>query len=74
MALASLGFALAGLVLVGVGPAAAVVLGFLALRRGASPEGEPPPAAARAGVALGLLMLLVNAVTVLLAWRLWSGV
>jgi hypothetical protein len=74
LALASLWMALAGVLLIGVGPLAAIILGFLALRSGSSSGGEPPPAAARAGVALGFLVLLVNAVTVLLAWRLRSGI
>jgi hypothetical protein len=70
LARASLWLALAGVALVGVGPALSIVLGLMACRRGSGSGAGSSRPAGRAGIALGLLMLLVNAVTVLLVWRL----
>jgi hypothetical protein len=70
LGVASLWLGVAGFVVPGVGPFLAVLFGVLALRRPEGAAPEVPPAAAKAGIALGILAALSNAVAALLVWRL----
>ena len=73
LAKASLIAALAGIVLAVVGPLAAIVLGVLAMRKGGGSDEIQVPGAARAGLAIGVAVLLADAAALVLAWRMWCS-